>query len=303
MELPFVSSLFKKQRRVKHILAVGGSKGGVGKTVVAVNLALTLSKMGHSVVLFDADLGNANCHTLLGIRHIDKSLDEYLLKGVSIDEIIVSSPFVKLRLICGASNKVDQCLRDEAVKKKLFDDLCELNTDYIIIDLGAGLGDDMLDLYNLADVKIMVTSPQFTALQNAYSFVKSAYCYEVKKKPHLGPLLTRVSDDPIKLKALIQKLPISTHERTDYDAVASSQRFSIIGNMAGGENDLKIIGKLTAIVKEFLNVDSNILGVLVQSSEVQGSINRLTPFMELFPNCENSQEMRTIALKLDGKLV
>ncbi len=300
MVLPFLSGLTNK-KQVKRVIAIGGSKGGIGKTVVSVNLALALSRIGKSVVIFDADLGNANCHTLLGVRRIEKSLDDYLLGKASMEEMTVTTPFPNLKLICGASSKADQLLRDPAQKARLFGDLSALTYDFVLFDLGAGVGDEMLELYNLADEKIMVATSQFTALQNAYSFVKSAYLLEIKSRPHLNILLSNVGEDPIKLRNLMQQLSDSSSEKAEYAAVMKRQRFSIIGNMMNNQNDLNIIHKLSSIVKEYLGLETQFLGALAQSTEVQSSINKLTPFLELFPNCENSQELRTIAIKINSQ--
>ena len=76
--------------RTGKTIAVGGGKGGVGKTIIAVNLALALSRLLEDVTLLDGDVGNCNCNTLLGITKVDGSLEEYLRKERSFDEITVS---------------------------------------------------------------------------------------------------------------------------------------------------------------------------------------------------------------------
>ena len=172
-------------------MAVGGGKGGVGKTIVSTNLALLLADANkHQVVVFDGDFGNANCHTLLGITKIDHSIEEYFAQNNKLSELIRLTAYPKVGLICGAANKMDGFLAEPAIKKRLFQDLPGHWTwIFVIIDLGAGVGDETLDLYNFSDEKLVVVTPQFTSLENAYSFVKSAFIRDLKsRKRHLSSI-------------------------------------------------------------------------------------------------------------------
>jgi len=193
----------KNVKKASQIIAVGGAKGGVGKTIVSVNLALSLSRCNRSVVLFDGDFGNANCHTLLGLTTVQDTLEEYLLSDLSLSKFTMATAYPKLNLICGASNKIDTILNQKEKNQKLIRDLQQLTFDYIIIDLGAGIGDHTLDLYNIADHKLIVVTPQFTALQNAYSFVKSALYQEAQKKEKLQLFLAKFNEDILKMKSLL----------------------------------------------------------------------------------------------------
>ena len=171
--------------RAGKTIAVGGGKGGVGKTIVAVNLALALSRLLKNVTLFDGDVGNCNCNTLLGITRVDGSLEEYLRKERSLDEITVSTAYPGLRLVCGAQNKVDAFLTAEM--PRLLNDIRQVDADCLVIDLGAGMSDETLDLYRLADDKIIVVTPQVTSLQNAYGFIKSAFFHDLKRSRTCRP--------------------------------------------------------------------------------------------------------------------
>ena len=98
-------------------IAVGGGKGGVGKTIVAVNLALTLSRLPCNVTLLDGDAGNCNCNTLLGITRVESSLEDYLRRERSLNEITVPTVYPGLQLVCGAQNKVDALLTAEMSRR------------------------------------------------------------------------------------------------------------------------------------------------------------------------------------------
>jgi flagellar biosynthesis protein FlhG len=81
-----------------RIIAIAGGKGGVGKSTVAVNLALAIGRLGHRVSLVDADLGAANLHTMLGVLHPPSSIADFLDQRVdTLDEVSVQvAPLVEL---------------------------------------------------------------------------------------------------------------------------------------------------------------------------------------------------------------
>ncbi|MGK5085966.1 P-loop NTPase [Bdellovibrionota bacterium FG-2] len=286
--------------RKREIIAVGGGKGGVGKSLLSVNLALALSQLGKSVVIVDGDLGSANCHTLLGITRIEKSIEEYLKEELSLDQVAVPTRFAHLSLICGAANKMDVYLERPNAGEHLLRDVVNLDYDYIVLDLGAGMSDVTLDLYNLSHSKIIAVTPQFTSLQNAYSFVKSAFFRSLSQHESLNEYLPQMSD-PVVFRKIMMELAPHIEARKDYEAALQDQKFKIAGNMISAKTEVAIIKKMSVIVKEFLDIDSAEFGIFTQSHDVQSSINKLTPFLELFPNDENSRELKRIARTMDGQ--
>ena len=80
-----------------NILAIGGGKGGVGKSVISANIGYCLSRLGHKVICLDSDLGGANLHTLLGIKYPPKTLHDYFQKKVqSLEDIVIKTDFPNL---------------------------------------------------------------------------------------------------------------------------------------------------------------------------------------------------------------
>ena len=290
-------------RRAKagQTIAVGGGKGGVGKTIVSVNLALMLSRLSKSVTLLDGDAGNCNCNTLLGITRVASTLEEYLHKERALEEITVSTAYKGLRLVCGAQNKVDASLSAEM--SRLLTDIGQVDADCIVIDLGAGMSDETLDLYRFADEKIIVVTPQVTALQNAYSFIKSAFFHDLKRSGGFSALLDRAGSDPQKLRILIDDLEEGHLARQAFAIVLARQRFRIVGNMVNGDQDMKIVQNLQKVVGQYLHIDNTILGTMASSDDIRNSVNRITPFVALSPDLPQSREMKQMALKLTQKAV
>ncbi|MBI4763232.1 MAG: P-loop NTPase [Deltaproteobacteria bacterium] len=282
-------------RAVKTI-AVGGGKGGVGKTLITVNLALSLSRQQKNVTLLDGDFGNGNCNTLLGITRIENSLEEYLRQERSLEEVIVSTAYPGLRLVCGAQNKVDAWLTSE--KSRLLEDIRQIEADCLLFDLGAGMNDETLELYRIADHKIVVVTPQMTSLQNAYGFVKSAFYYDLKTHSRLAALLDQAGNDTIKLHDLIGRLKDGHPARQAFEVVRARQGIQIVGNQVNDDRDLKIVKNLQKVVEHYLHIDNRILGILPSSDAIRSSINRITPFAALFPDSPVTREIDRMAREL-----
>jgi flagellar biosynthesis protein FlhG len=167
-----------------------------------------------------------------------------------------------------------------------------------VIDLGAGVGDETLNLYGLADERIVVTTPQVTSLQSAYGFIKSALFHDLKNTRGLAAILDKVGSDPQKLYALIGSLEDGHAARREFAAVLARQRFSIVGNMVNHEKDLKVISNLQKVARQYLHIESTILGTMGASEDVLNSINRITPFVALSPESSHSREMKRMAARL-----
>ncbi|TRZ76065.1 MAG: MinD/ParA family protein [Deltaproteobacteria bacterium] len=282
--------------RAGRTIAVGGGKGGVGKTLFAVNLSLALSRMEKKITLLDGDIGNCNCNTLLGITRVESSLEDYLRKARSLEEVTVATAYPGLRLICGAQNKVDAFLTTEM--SRLLTDIRQIDADCLMIDLGAGMSDETLDLYRIADDKIIVVTPQVTSLQNAYGFIKSAFFHDLKRTGGFAAFLDKVGSDPQKLHSLIGGLEEGHAARQALVVVLSRQRFKIVGNMVNDDKDMKIVQNLQKVVVQYLHIENMILGTMATSEDIRNSINRITPFVALSPDLPPSQEIKRMAARL-----
>ncbi|MGB4268490.1 MAG: MinD/ParA family protein [Spirochaetota bacterium] len=158
-------------RRTKTI-AITSGKGGVGKTSVAVSLAIALAKRNYSVTLLDADLGLANVNVVLGI--IPKYNLYHVIKGKKkLEEIIIDVP-EGIKIIAGASGFHQLANLDVKQREYFIKALSELNDDdYMIIDTGAGISQNVLSFLVASDEVIVVTTPEPTAITDAYGTIKA----------------------------------------------------------------------------------------------------------------------------------
>ena len=168
-----------------RVVAITSGKGGVGKTNLAVNLAIALQKRGHRVLVIDADLGMANVDILLGAAS-RKHLLDLLRPEVTLDDVIVRTPH-DIQYISGGSGIEKALEYDHAEKlllrQKLAD--CAARADLILVDTGAGLGRNVMDFILAADEVLLVTTPEPTSLTDAYAVMKAYSIYAAQKNLRL----------------------------------------------------------------------------------------------------------------------
>jgi len=166
--------LVAQQRGGKQakVIAVASGKGGVGKTVLAVNLAICLASRGRRVILFDADLGLANADVLLNVEPV-YTVSDVLAGRRSMRQVIIEAPG-GIGLVSGGSGMAQFSDLSEFERARLVSALEELEveTDIIVVDCGAGISGNVLAFAGAADATLVVTMPEPTALTDAYAFVK-----------------------------------------------------------------------------------------------------------------------------------
>ena len=166
----------EKSNPSQEIWAVGGGKGGVGKSLFAANASIFLALLGKKVVAIDLDLGGANLHTCLGVPIPEKTLSDYVNNTVGcLDDLIVPTAIKNLSLISGAQDSMGIANLRRIQKVKLMRKINKINADYVIFDLGAGTSFNTLDFFIMAHKGILVTLPEPTAIENTYRFIKSMH--------------------------------------------------------------------------------------------------------------------------------
>jgi flagellar biosynthesis protein FlhG len=153
-------------------LSITSGKGGVGKTNVVVNLAVALARLRHRVVVLDADFGLGNVDVLLGLAptshlgHVlsgDKSIREVIVEGPEGIHIIPASSGLRELTVLGDTHwqRLEAGLRELA-----------LDYDFLLVDTAAGIADNVIDLLATTDRVLIVTSPEPTAVVDAYAVIK-----------------------------------------------------------------------------------------------------------------------------------
>ena len=164
------------------IFPIGGGKGGVGKSFISANLGALLAKRGHRIILIDLDLGGSNLHTLLGIKSPPSGLDRFLDKTESrLEQVAVSTHISNLSFISSLHCSMEIANFYHAQKIKLINAIQRLPYDCVLLDLGAGTHFNTLDFFLASDRGIFVCTPEPTAIENAFRFIKAAYLRKLKQ--------------------------------------------------------------------------------------------------------------------------
>lgn len=158
-----------------QIIAITSGKGGVGKSSFSLNLGISLANMKDNpkkVIVFDADLGLANIHVLLGF--IPKNNLYHVIKGQKKISDIIYKTEMGVDFIGGASGFAQLANLKEEEKQNLIEALKEISyADYIIIDTSAGISTNVLSFVTAAHETIVITTPEPTAITDAYGIIKA----------------------------------------------------------------------------------------------------------------------------------
>ena len=154
------------------ITAITSGKGGVGKTLVAANLAAALARAGQRVLVLDADLGLANLDVVLNLA-ARVTLHDVFTGRATLDEALQPAPGGFSVLLAG-SGLVEYSRMTPEVRDKLLDVVAQVRPrfDHVLLDTGAGISDVVLFTISLADEVLVVATPEPTSLTDAYATVK-----------------------------------------------------------------------------------------------------------------------------------
>ncbi|MEK6546091.1 MAG: AAA family ATPase [Nitrospinota bacterium] len=296
----------------KQIWAVGGCKGGTGKTIVTVSLGILLSRLGHRVVLIDTDLGGANLHTCAGIRYPAKTISDFLLKKTnSLEDLLTETSIENLKIISGANDSLTIANLPHVQKLKLIHHIRRLPADYIILDLGAGTSFNVLDIFLMADSGIVVITPEPTSVENVYRFIKSAilrkisnYLSDLKYNDILKEAVASKENGPLNsIRDLVEKINrIDSSISASLEEKISSFYPKVIINQVRANDNMMLGMSIKDIANKYLGVNLDYVGYIPYDETVHESVKRFKPLIIEYPNCSVSLCMSlTLKKLLNGK--
>ena len=291
-----------------RVVAVGGGKGGVGKSVVSTNFALALARQGKRCALIDADLGGANLHTLLGIPFPKHTLGDFLSRDLtSLQDVMVPTSAADLWLISGARALLEVANPSHAQKMKIIRQIFKLDVDYVIIDLGAGTNFNVLDFFLSAHDQVLVVVPTPTSIENAYYFLKAVFFRKLKRairetgvvhavESALHQRLQRQVRYPRQLLAGIREISAEAGEAVARELRSFVPRV-VINQVRRPEE--KGLGEEMAIAcRDFFGIEVRPLGAIRHDDNVLRAVQMRRPVLQAFPTCSFSQEIQEIARHL-----
>ena len=160
------------RREPLRVIAVTSGKGGVGKTNISANLAALAARMGKRVLILDADLGLANVDIIFGIKPM-RHIGDLLHEGVDANDVLAAAaPNIHILPAGSGVQRLTELSRQDKLRLLASLDTIEDRFDLVIIDSGAGIGDNVLFFVGAAQEVVLVLAPEPTALDDAYAVVK-----------------------------------------------------------------------------------------------------------------------------------
>ena len=237
-------------------LTVLSGKGGVGKSNLSINLACALAEQKKKVVLLDADLGLANLDMLCGIT-AKYNLSHLINGSKRLEEVLVPLEN-NIWMLPGGSGIKELADLEEGRLVELIDNigLLEDKADFLLVDTGGGIHKSVLAFAAAADTVVLVTTPEPTAIRDAYGILKA--------------------------------LKNSAESREKKDIV-------FVVNMVNSEREgLEVANRLKMAASQFLELSVSYIGCILKDSFVEQAVRIRKPFYRLFPDSPASMCVRSI---------
>ena len=243
---------------LSRVITITSGKGGVGKSSLAINLAISLSKLGKKVVILDADFGLANVEVMLGIRP-QYNLADLMLRGKTLSEIITEGP-EKIGFISGGSGIREMTNLTKEQLINLSAKLSELDrqADVVIIDTGAGISETVMEFVMSSAEVLLVATPEPTSITDAYALLKT-----------------------------LDHQPEFAREHCHIKLIANK----VDSEKTGRE----LFEKLSVVADKFLNISLEYMGAVPVDTNINKAVMRQQPLSIAFPNSQASKAIDNIA--------
>ncbi|MEW5818016.1 MAG: P-loop NTPase [Spirochaetota bacterium] len=291
------------------LLPIASGKGGVGKTIFAANLGVSLAQHGKTVILIDLDMGGSNLHTCLGVKNRNPGIGSYIFKKESsLESLTIQTDIKQLFFIPGDSLLPGTANLPYFMKKKIIKEISELIADYVIIDLASGTGYNIIDFFLTSMSGIIITVPQTTAILNAYSFLKTSifrllYRSFPAKSRERAFILEFVSNRIEGTESTFLRLTEQLFEISKESGEIAKKQLEafyprIVLNMGHSHKELSLGSKLRQIAGKNLNLRLEYIGFLGYEEMVNKSVFERIPIRITHPNSGFSNSIDMISRKL-----
>ncbi len=287
-----------------EIWAMAGGKGGTGKTFLLSSMGIHLAKSQHSVVLVDFDLGGANLHSFFNLAKPSQTLTRFFDKtGARLADLAMPTGVENLSLISGDLESISSAAITFNQKLKLLRQTTKLDSQYILIDLGAGCHNNTLDTFLIADKMITLVIPEVTSVENMYNFIKSVLYRKLKmalkaygfkdtarqiwqNRESLG--LTNVKEFIDYLRGQLGELA------PNLDKELAGFKVYIVVNMTRDSQDILLGASLKSLLHKLLGVQALYAGYIEHDDAIWRSIRERRPFMLNYLANRSSKEIEIL---------
>jgi flagellar biosynthesis protein FlhG len=293
-----------------RVWAIGGGKGGIGKSVIVANLAVILAQRGARVVAIDADLGGANLHTILGVATSGPTLTEFLHRRCErLTETLMPTHTPGLSLVSGSRAAADSANPMHGQKVRLLRQIATLPADHVVLDLGGGSSFNVLDFFLAAEHGVVVVVPDATSVENAYQFLKAAYFRKMRRAQPRERVKEAVASAIAHLEALGIRSPRELLQRVaETDPVAAegllreARSFdpAIIINRAHRPEHRQLGLDMAVALEDYFGRRVLFLGAIEEDELLARSVRERWPAAERYPESRFVGALRGVVERLAG---
>lgn len=300
---------------VKHVIAIGGGRGGVGKSIVAVNLGVYLAQLGRKVLLIDADPAGAELHTALGLGPLSSLTTGRPGPAVASrgsddaeedDLTAIPTQVPGLSLVPQVYRAGSTVPVRPGRKARWARELKNLEADYVLLDLGAGTQPSTLDLFLMADFGICVSAPEPPSIEASYRFVRAAFVRALRRALVKDRFKLRLVE---RAEAELGPLPAPqalVHAIARYDthlgqlaaAELSRIRPRLVINSARLRADTDLGLAMCDLARRHLGVNFDYVGHIEQDDAVWLSVVHQRPVLIDSPTSKGARNLERIARRI-----
>ncbi len=249
---------FEKFSNSSKVITVTSGKGGVGKSNLVSNLAISFANLGKKVVIVDADLGLANIEVLFGIIP-KKNLSHVLKDNLSIQEALTEGP-LGIKFLSGGSGIRELSKISNRDQKRVIDSFSYLDKEFdiILIDTGAGISEIVVNFVKVANEIVVITTPEPTSITDAYALIK---------------IIKDELESDVVVNLVVNKV-------NNYD------------------EGLEVYNKLLTVTQQFLDANLHSLGFLPIDQNLVTAVKKQKPTSLMFPDTDYSKSINSISKKI-----
>lgn len=290
--------------RHRHTIAVGGGRGGVGKTLLSVNLAVYLAQLGRNVVLCDADARGSNLHTSLGLH--TPPLAPVVPGRREAKPELVNTTVPGLKLLPTSYDRYTLTPKRPTRHTHWTRQLRDLDADYIVLNLGSSVAPATLDVFFEADVHICVAAPEPAAIEATYRFCRALFARRLRRA-----IMKERFKIPVVERALEELPPLPSPRRliaeiARYDEsvanIAASTLRHVRPRLVVGKTrlrrDLELGPAMASLSERYLGMALDYMGYVEQDDAVWLTARRERPLLIDAPTSKAARNIERVARRL-----
>lgn len=289
--------------RARRVIVVGGGRGGVGKTLLSVNLGVYFAQLGRDVVVCDADPFGSNLHAVLGLDSPPLASTEAVEAGTAE---LVSTTVPGLRLLPTAYDPMTATPVRASRSAPFLKQLVELDVDYAIVNVGASTSANALDVFLQADVGICVTAPEPLAIETTYRFCRSLYLRTLRRALMKERFKLRLVEKVIAGLPPLATPPQIVAEIKRFDdgvaAIAAQEMGRITPRLVVGQtrlkSDLELGSAMSMVAERFLGMPLDYLGQIEHDDAVWLTVRRRQPLLIDSPTSKSARDLERVARRI-----